>query len=123
VPRIATDVYTLALAESAQAIGAGPAKQVVLVVDQAGWHRSGKLVVPTGLHLEYLPAYAPELQPVERLWSLIDEVVANRVLPDLDTLLAVVSDRCRVVRTWSEAIARRTCFHWWPRLALESGNV
>jgi hypothetical protein len=122
VPRIDTEVYGLALAEFAQAIGAGPAKQVVLVVDQAGWHGSRRLIVPDGLHLAYLPAYAPEVQPAERLWTLIDEVVANRVLPDLDSLLDVVSDRCRVVRTWTESIARRTCFHWWPRLALASGS-
>jgi hypothetical protein len=123
VPRIATDVYSLALAEFAQAVGVGPAKRVILVVDQAGWHRSRRLVVPEGIQLAYLPAYAPELQPAERLWSLIDEVVANRVLPDLDALLDVVSDRCRVVRDWTDAIARRTCFHWWPRLALTSGGV
>jgi hypothetical protein len=93
---------------------------VVLVVDQAGWHRSGELVVPDGLRLAYLPASAPELQPAERLWSLIDEVVANQALPDLERWLDVVSERCRVVRTWRQAIARRTGCHWWPRLALES---
>jgi transposase len=122
VPRIATDVYSLALTEFARAVGAGPRKRIVLVVDQAGWHRSRSLVVPDGLSLEFLPAYAPELQPAERLWSLIDEVVANRVLPDLDTLLDVLSARCQQVRTWTDAIARRTCFHWWPRLALPSGS-
>jgi transposase len=121
VPRIATDVYGLALDEFARAVGVGPAKRVILVVDQAGWHRGHQLVVPAGLQLEYLPAYAPELQPAERLWTLIDEVVTNRVLPDLDSLLDVLSARCQLVRTWTEAIARRTCFHWWPRLALPSG--
>jgi transposase len=122
VPRLATDVYALALAEFARTIGAGPDKQVVLVIDQAGWHRSSKLVVPNGIQLEFLPAYAPELQPAERLWSLIDEVLANQVLPDLATLLDVLSARCRQVRTWTQAIARRTCFHWWPRLALSAGQ-
>jgi transposase len=78
--------------------------------------------VPDGLQLEYLPAYAPELQPAERLWSRIDEVVATRALPDLESMLDVVSERCRVLRSWSQAIARRTCFPWWPRLALASGS-
>ena len=121
VPRIATDVYTLALAEFAQALDVGTDKRVVLVIDQAGWHGSRKLVIPDGIHLEFLPAYSPELQPAERLWSLIDEVVANRVLPDVEALLDVLSDRCRLVRSWTQVIARRTCFHWWPRLALPSG--
>jgi hypothetical protein len=111
VPRIATDVSGLALAEFARAVGVGPSKRLILVVDQAGWHRSHDLVVPDALHLEYLPAYARELQPAERLWTLLDEVLANRVLPDLDTLLDVLSARCQLLRTWCEGLARRTCFH------------
>jgi hypothetical protein len=51
----------------AQELGLGPQRHLVLVVDNAGWHRSKHLVLPEGLHLVYLPAYSPELQPVERV--------------------------------------------------------
>lgn len=122
VPRMGTDVYSQVLAEFARAQGLGPAKQIVLVVDRAGWHRSRDLVVPAGLHLVFLPAYAPELQPAERLWELIDEAVANRVIATLDDLLDGLSERCRSVQTRSRDLARRTCFHWWPRQALPSGK-
>lgn len=27
---------------------------------------------------QHLPAYSPELQPVERVWPLVDEPLANR---------------------------------------------
>lgn len=118
VPRIATDVYNLVLAEFARALEVGPDRPVVLVVDRAPWHRSQRLRVPEGLHLVFLPAYSPELQPAERLWTLIDEVLANQVLPDLATLLDRLSVRCRQVRQWTQTLAHRTCFHWWPRLAL-----
>lgn len=121
-PRIATDVYSQVLAAFAQAQGLGPTKHIVLVVDQAGWHRSRALVVPEGLHLVFLPAYAPELQPAERRWELIDEAVANRVVAPLDDLLDELSARCRVVQTHTQALAGRTCFHWWPRLALPTGK-
>jgi transposase len=43
---------------------------VVLVLDNAGWHSSDKLVAPEGLMLAFLPPYSPELQPAERLWEL-----------------------------------------------------
>ena len=121
VPRIGTDVYSQVLAEFAQAHGLGTDRHIVLVVDQASWHTSGKLVIPEGLHLVFLPAYSPELQPAERLWELIDEVVANRVVTTLDALLDRLSERCRVVQRQTVALAGRTCFHWWPRQALASG--
>ena len=38
------------------------------------------LVVPDGIELVYLPPYTPELQPAERIWPLLRESVANRVL-------------------------------------------
>ena len=37
--------------------------------DQAGWHNSQDLRVPKNIELVYLPAYSPELNPVERLWQ------------------------------------------------------
>jgi hypothetical protein len=48
-------------------------KLILLVQDNAGWHRSQNLQVLDGIVPEFLPAYSPELQPAERLWSLVDE--------------------------------------------------
>ncbi|MDJ0676139.1 MAG: hypothetical protein QNJ36_12270 [Calothrix sp. MO_167.B42] len=39
-------------------------------IDQARWHTSNYLDLPSGIDLIYLPAYSPELQPAERLWPL-----------------------------------------------------
>ena len=39
-----------------------------LVLDNARWHTTKKLKIPAGLHLMFLPAYSPELQPAKRLW-------------------------------------------------------
>jgi len=40
-----------------------------------------------------LPAYCPELNPVERLWHwLKDHEFSNRVYPDGDVLLDAVAD-------------------------------
>ena len=41
--------------------------------DNAGWHRSKKVIIPKGIEIEFLPPYSPELQPAERLWQLVDE--------------------------------------------------
>jgi transposase len=117
LPTVSSASFQQALAAFAQHVGAGPDHQVVLVLDQAGWHRSRQLVVPEGLHLVFLPAYSPELQPAERLWSVVDESIANRGFATLDELAEVLVARCQRLRTLREAVRGRTCFHWWPRLA------
>ena len=46
-------------------------KVLVLVVDNAGWHRAGRLAVPANVRLHFLPPCTPELQPASRSgrWS------------------------------------------------------
>jgi transposase len=51
-----------------------------LVLDQAGYHRS-QLVVQAAkryrIKLRYLPPYSPNLNPIERLWKVMNEKVRN----------------------------------------------
>jgi transposase len=49
-----------------------PGAHAVLVCDGAGWHQKGKqLRVPDNITLIQLPPYAPELNPVERVWEYL----------------------------------------------------
>jgi transposase len=116
MPTVNTTAFSLALAAFAQEQGVGPSKQVLLVMDQAGWHKGRELLVPEGLHLLFLPAHSPELQPAERLWPLTNEPLANRVFDSLDELQEVQAERCRWLQTHPEIIRGRTSFHWWPPL-------
>jgi hypothetical protein len=40
-----------------------PGAHAVLLLDQIGWHMTGKLAVPTNITLLPLPAKSPELTP------------------------------------------------------------
>jgi len=79
---------------AAQANGIDEQHPAILVLDQARWHTTEKLIVPEGLYLEFLPPYSPELQPAERLWPLLDEPVVNELFEDLEALTEVVAQRC-----------------------------
>jgi transposase len=69
----------------------GADRHVVLVLDNAGWHTTGRLAVPPNLTLLPLPAYTPELNVVERLWHWIkDHEFSNRIYPDYDQLADAV---------------------------------
>lgn len=49
-----------------------PGAHAVLVCDGAGWHAESKtIVVPANVTLVTLPAYAPELNPMENVWEFL----------------------------------------------------
>jgi hypothetical protein len=112
-----TALFAAVLARFAAAIGAGPDKRVILVLDGAGWHASAGLVVPEGLRLAFLPPYSPELQPAEHLWPLTNEAVANRHFAGLGDLDAALAARCLALCDQPEVIRASTRFHWWPQAA------
>jgi transposase len=114
LPTVTAEVFTIALSHFAQAVGAGPTKRILLVLDRAGWHTSQELVVPEGIHLLFLPPYSPELQPCERLWPLTNEGVANVSFRTLDDLEVAQVQRCVLLQNQPEVIRSLTHFHWWP---------
>ena len=65
---------------------AWPDKQIVVVLDRAGWHTSLHLRVPDHVHLLFLPPHSPELQPAEHLWPLTNTVLANRHFASIEDL-------------------------------------
>jgi hypothetical protein len=122
LPSVDTDLFQLALDHFARVVGAGPDRQIVLVLDGAGWHTSLKVRVPQGLHLVRLPPYSPELQPAERLWPLLREAVANRDIATMDELEDLLENRCRKLSSDHEVIHRSTLFQWWSHAA-EAENL
>jgi hypothetical protein len=114
LPRVNTEAFALALATFARDEGIHAKQRAVLVVDQAGWHSAKDLALPDGIDLVFLPAYSPELQPAERLWSLVDEPVANRAFAELGALEEILVTRCRTLEADPQRLKAHTHFHWWP---------
>jgi transposase len=115
LPTVSVEAMGLALAAFARDEGVGHEKQAVLAVDNAGWHTGKDLVLPEGVHLAFLPAYSPELQPAERLWGLVDEPVANRAFASLGDLEDTLAARCLEIERQRPAVRSRCRYHWWPR--------
>ncbi len=87
---------------------------LVLVVDNAGWHRSCKVVVPPGIHLVFTLPYTPELMPAEHLWSPLKEGLVNQAWPSLDVLMAQLDQRCVWLMQQHALVSNLTSFHWLP---------
>jgi hypothetical protein len=63
LPHCHTAAMALHLAEISAAVA--PGAHAVLLLDQAGWHMSGKLPVPPNITLIPLPPICPELNVME----------------------------------------------------------
>ena len=76
----------LHLEEIAAAVA--PGAHAILILDQAGWHVSKKLLVPGNITLLPLPPKSPELNPVENIWQYMrDNWLSNRVFESYDDIL------------------------------------
>jgi transposase len=76
----------LHLEEISQAVA--PGAHAVVLLDQAGWHQSKRLVVPNNVTLMPLPAKAPELNPVENIWQFLRENwLSNRIFSSYSDIL------------------------------------
>jgi hypothetical protein len=117
LPTVNAELYSLALEEFAKEVGAGEDKHILLVVDQAGWHTAGEVLLPEGVHLEFLPSGSPELQPAERLWPLSNEALANGLFEEIEQIEQRLLHGCVELLDQAELIAGLTNYHWWPQTA------
>jgi transposase len=80
----------------AQLVTNDPLAEHVVIWDQAGFHqRPGDSSLPEHIHLLPLPPYSPELNPVEKLWDVIKDGVANRVFSALGRLESALTEALR----------------------------
>ena len=113
---VSIPVFEVELAAFARQAGASPSKQIVLVLDRAGWKpASVRLRVPDHVHLLFLPPYAPELQPAEHLWPLTNAALVNQHFATIGDLEDAQFARCAALQQRPDLIRSTTCFHWWPK--------
>lgn len=84
-----------------------PDEHFVLIMDQAGWHRSRGLRLPDGITVLLLPPYSPELNPVENLWHYLrSHCLSNRAYADYEALLVAGRE---AYRSLDRATLRSVC--------------
>ena len=82
-------------------------REIVIVMDGAGWHKSDKLIFPRNIRIITQPPYSPELNPIERLWQHIkDHTIKNRIYKTLPELEDKV---CAFIRTLNPKIIISVC--------------
>lgn len=90
-----------------------PGAHAVLVMDGAGYHEKAILELPSNISLLTLPAYSPELNPVENVWQFLRQNhLANRVFKDYDAIVDACCDAGRSFIRRPDNIASITRRDW-----------
>ena len=98
-PHANTEAMPAHLAEIRAAVE--PGAHAVLVLDQAGWHRSARLAIPDNVTRLPLPPRSPALNPVDNIWQYMrDNWLSHRVFADDNDIVAHCCD------AWNKLLAQ-----------------
>lgn len=98
MPYADTEAMQKHLDEISRAVA--PGAHALIILDQAGWHTTGKLKLPGNLTLVPLPPACPELNAAENIWQYLRQTyLSNRVFPTY----AAIIDACQ--DAWHKLLA------------------
>lgn len=111
LPTVNVEAMNLHLAEISKRVATGA--HAVLVLDKAGWHTSPKLCIPENISLLRLPAYAPELNPVENLWAFLRQnLLSHRVWDSYDAIVDACCHAWTALMSMPERVTSITTRAW-----------
>jgi transposase len=90
----------------------GEQNAVRLITDGAAAHRSNRIKVKERIGIEHLPAYSPELNPVERLFKELRRKLKNRVFETLSAVEAAVVEAIKPYLTNRSIVKKLTFYRW-----------
>jgi len=96
MPAVNSEAMAEHLVEISRRVSSGA--HAVLVCDGAGWHQPGeRLPVPDNISLLRLPAYAPELNPIENVWEYLR---ANKLVMLVWNSYEAILNACKDAWNW-----------------------
>jgi putative transposase len=116
LPEVNAELMSLFLAEVARR---HPSEFILMVLDGAGWHRAGDLVIPERMRLYPLPARSPELNPAEHVGEeLREKWMHNRLFPRQEEVERQVMRSLAVLEQDAERVVSLAGFDWIRRIPL-----
>ena len=111
LPRADTHAFNLHLAQISKAVAEGA--HAVVILDGAGYHGSGQLVLPANLTLIRLPPYAPELNSAENIWEYLRKnKLANSIFKTYDDIVEACCNAWNFFANDPDAVASITNRSW-----------
>jgi transposase len=100
-----------------------PGSHHVVIWDGAGFHqRNGDKSLPANVSLIKLPAYSPELNPIEKLWDVVKDRICNVRWKNLDALEAAITHVLREYWT-TPSLVKSLVGEGWMALQANCSNL
>jgi transposase len=86
---------------------------LLVVLDGAPSHTSGRIELPENMSLLRLPAYSPELNPVERWFQEFRRALSNRIFETVELLQEALTEALEPYWQDSGRLRSLAGFSWW----------
>ena len=91
---------------------------MLLVMDNAIWHKSSTLKIPSNIELAFIPPYTPEMNPIEQVWKEIRKRgFKNKACQTLETVIDKLQE---VIQGLEKSVLKSTVSRQWTRLLFEN---
>ena len=90
-----------------------PKDRILLVCDNAWWHKSQYTKIPDRITLVFIPPYTPEMNPIEQLWREIRTLMGNTFFRNIDDLIKTLKEKIATIK--KEKIQSITQRDWMPK--------
>jgi len=84
---------------------------LLVPTDNASWHKSQTLIIPDNITIFYLPAYTPEMNPIEQVWKEVRKDGFKNTL--FDTLNKVTDKLSNSLMNLSKDVIKSICGRDW----------
>jgi transposase len=113
LPEVSTVAMQVFLDEFTKTIGTD--EHVLMFLDSAGWHVANALEVPGNITLSPIPAYSPELNPVERVWLYLKErFLSHRLYGDYPDIVDAICKAWNRLTASPGRLSKLTNYGWRP---------
>ena len=86
--------------------------EVQLLTDGAASHRSKRIKLAQRIQLEHIPAYSPQLNPVERFFQELRRELKNRLFESYEEVEKAVIEAVKPYLTDKQRVKSITCYGW-----------
>ncbi|VFI23421.1 transposase family protein [Streptococcus pneumoniae] len=95
-----------------------PYDYFLLVMDNAIWHKSSILKIPTNIGFAFIPPYTPEMNPIEQVWKEIRKRgFKNKAFRTLEDVMNQLQD---VIQGLEKEVIKSIVNRRWTRMLFES---